>query len=455
MTVHIEKGTTFLGIPMIQARNVLMAWRYGSHDDAGKIGELKSVDLPPETVMTLLAEFRQRGLIGPESNGHRTFDGLTDKGMALAHASARKRMPRLLAEDRLHKFIQQVSRAAADPDYPYEIDKVWLYGSLIKPEKDTIGDIDIAIEQERRSRFKDLEKIRKIALDRGYKPMSGGNFLQKLRGPQHFLERQILHNGRIPAYLSIGDSDDLISLAEPCQLIYDRKRGGPVSDPVLKKHPKAKTRAANLTLPLQMPSLAPKGEITLLNCSNATPVFWTHDTCEHATARGNPAFARILRDTPVYPYGSKRFDDILSHHPNVQALTKHLDGIEKSALIISRQTIDWNAKQYVYHEPILLLYDRTFVQNGNESIYTLHLKQIAGTSSQEQSQAATALGAVLEFYIFADMAHIKARQAEIGQPAPIRIALDSSLPKQVGADILSTIKYLRDCRETDPKAVNQ
>ena len=79
MSVSIEKGATFLGIPLVAVRNVLKAWRYGKTEDAHEIAIRKDVNLDPRTVMILLDELRDRDLIGPEkSEIGREFDGLSE-----------------------------------------------------------------------------------------------------------------------------------------------------------------------------------------------------------------------------------------------------------------------------------------------------------------------------------------------------------------------------------------
>jgi hypothetical protein len=84
MSVLIEKNTTFLGVPLVTVRDVLKSWRYGKSEDAHEIAVRKDVNLDPRTIMILLDQLRDRGLIGSEkSEIDRAFDDLTEAGQAL------------------------------------------------------------------------------------------------------------------------------------------------------------------------------------------------------------------------------------------------------------------------------------------------------------------------------------------------------------------------------------
>lgn len=107
MSVSIEKGATFLGIPLVTVRNVLKVWRYGQSTDAHQIAVRKDVSLDPRTVMTLLDELRDRGLIGPEkSEIDQVFDGVTEAGRSLLVAKATRRTNKAKAWKILRGFLK-------------------------------------------------------------------------------------------------------------------------------------------------------------------------------------------------------------------------------------------------------------------------------------------------------------------------------------------------------------
>ena len=53
------------------------------------------------------------------------------------------------------------------------------------------------------------------------------------------------------------DTDDLVALAVPCRLLYDRSQGGRVEGPILDRHPKSIGRTKAVDTPTEMPDLAP------------------------------------------------------------------------------------------------------------------------------------------------------------------------------------------------------
>lgn len=137
MGVIISRGQTFLGIPLLKVRNVLRAWRYGSSEDVHEIGIRKDVSLDPRTVMVLIEELRDRGFIGPEEQEYGApRDGLTEKGLALAGAGGKRRVPKAKAMTVLQNLLAASSSVNSRED---------LLGSMINPSKADVGDIDLVL----------------------------------------------------------------------------------------------------------------------------------------------------------------------------------------------------------------------------------------------------------------------------------------------------------------------
>jgi predicted nucleotidyltransferase len=160
MGVNIPNEARFLGVPLVKVRNVLKAWRYGKSVDAADIAKLANVGLDVRTVMMLLDELRDRGLIGEEkTDSGGSIDGLTEKGHALAIADARARTLKKAAWIKFDDFLVSCAAVNDRSELPFYVKRVWLFGSMIDPAQVDVGDIDFVVETGRRA---DASKSRKI-----------------------------------------------------------------------------------------------------------------------------------------------------------------------------------------------------------------------------------------------------------------------------------------------------
>jgi predicted nucleotidyltransferase len=262
MSVLIDRNATFLGVPLVTVRNALKAWRYGKSEDSHEIAVRKDVNLDPRTVMILLDELRDRGLIGAENAEGPKFDGLTEKGMALIGAKATKRVTKLKAWTILTDFLKACADANARDDLPFDVEKVWLFGSLIDDEKTGVADIDIVPVfgyparysfEARRARFT------KLAEQLGGQDILRNAGVFELIHAESFVIRQLLYGGRRHHSLAPNDMDQLLGLACPCKLVFDKSREGPVDDPVLLRHPDSPGRSNSIGDERDLPDLRADG----------------------------------------------------------------------------------------------------------------------------------------------------------------------------------------------------
>lgn len=247
MTVHIPKGATFLGVPIITVRNVLKAWKHGSSSGAAEIAKRKDVDLDPRLVMILLEEFRDRELIGPEDDGcGQMIDGLTDRGRAVVAATGQKRISKSDAQKILDGFVANCVALNRANSTPFSISKVWLFGSLIDPGKADVGDIDIVVELEDSPASKQLYKEAAKAFDIYH----NFEFIEHAQ-----VKHRLLYGKQRHSRLAPNDISTLRDLACPCQVIFDRMQGS-VNEPMLPKHPLATVRAEHIDDKLVFPDLS-------------------------------------------------------------------------------------------------------------------------------------------------------------------------------------------------------
>lgn len=275
MSVSIAKGSEFLGVPLLVARNVLRAWAAYENGNVHAIRQRRDVALHHATVAVLIEEFRQRGLIGREDRGLRGFTehGLTDAGKALAGAKGGKRAPRAKAQAVFDAYLDNCAKLNARSDLPFRIEEIWLFGSMLDEERGDVGDVDFVpvFAPTDTSLDFDAERMQySILADRLGLASKGG------------LDGLFLHD-RVRSHLTFGGSrnpllapnelEQLTDLGVPCRLVFDAKRGGRVSDPILRRHPDSRGRSDKVGQPLMMPRLdAPQGPIEPVDPALAIPV---------------------------------------------------------------------------------------------------------------------------------------------------------------------------------------
>jgi hypothetical protein len=221
MSVNIERGQQFLGVPLLKVRNVLKAWRFGGSEAPHNIAVRKDVGLDPRTVMVILEELRDRGLIGPEERDHgESFDGLTDAGKALASARGQSRVAK--------------SRA-------------W----------SVLGDVDVVVVTGRPERFMDtsIERFEELARQLGGENILNSSGTFRSLKALNFVVNHFLHGGRKHPLLSVHSMPELQSLACPCRLLFDASKGGGVDRPILARHPDSKAGSDQIEEGRRMPDL--------------------------------------------------------------------------------------------------------------------------------------------------------------------------------------------------------
>jgi predicted nucleotidyltransferase len=215
--------------------------------------DLKSVFPHRKDGAILLEECLDRGLFD------RTTSTITPAGQTIAEAKVTPRAPLAKAQAVLKNFLERAQRLARDPDAVSHVEEIWLFGSVLRGEE-TVGDIDLALSTARCERFRTDPEARRAHVDamlarHGKGPASPEECWKK----EARLERYALYGERRHPLLSGARTDflDLAALAVPCQLIYDRKRGGRVDDPILPRHPTSEGRSPDIVPLALLPDLSP------------------------------------------------------------------------------------------------------------------------------------------------------------------------------------------------------
>ena len=255
MGVSIAKGQTFLGLPLTAVRDVLLAWNRPDNRNAWTVAA--RTGLPPWTSAVIIEEAKLRGLIHPTRilDGERSRGNLTEAGLLLATARAMKRTQRAKALRVFENFLDGCEAINRRDDLPFEVEQVWVFGSILDEDKRDVGDIDfVPVIRNAKLRpgtdthgdwYWDL--ARELGVERQV----------TLSNLYELVESRILYGGRRHFLFAPTHLHDLHSLACRCRLVFDAARGGRVDDAVLPMHPDARKRDDTIGSPKSMPGLEP------------------------------------------------------------------------------------------------------------------------------------------------------------------------------------------------------
>jgi hypothetical protein len=444
MSVSIEKGATFLGIPLMKVRNVLKAWRYGKSRDAHEIAVRKDVRLDPRTVMVLLDELRDRGLIGPEkSQADQEFDGVTEAGASLLAAKATRRTNKAKAWKILKNLLKACAEVNARGDLPFDVQEVWLFGSMIDDGKSDIADVDIVPVFGRPKPFSDFKRrdarFRELADQMGGAPVvNNAGVFAPLRA-ESYVVGQLIYGGHRHHLLAPNDLDQLLRLASPCKLIFDKNRNGEVDDPVLPRHPNSPGRSNSIGDRHEMPDLLANRKML-----RPLPVCMTEPGRFHC--RTMIETGPWLKDDRPYRWVQDKQNNIeiimenrpvtISIRQNVvtaRLSLENLDGRERFALFVCQRTYpnprEWS--ESVLRPLLGLVIGRAIHETEDRIRYDLQI--VDGASRGKHAGLIDLYAATWWVYLMAtaDIEHILRRDAEAGLRRSVEVSVGAPVNRAV------------------------
>ena len=163
------------GIPAVTLRTLFRKLRHASFTASALCNLLvvAGADDPIESVRELLAGAYLQSVDSPAGGLHygrrdsqngtvdsqvglepagNVFLELTTLGLALSNASAAKPVKRATAAKALEDFLNRVNEVHHDHELAYDVANVVLFGSYLNEDSPTVGDVDLAIQLERRPR---------------------------------------------------------------------------------------------------------------------------------------------------------------------------------------------------------------------------------------------------------------------------------------------------------------
>ncbi|MDE4914518.1 nucleotidyltransferase domain-containing protein [Methylobacterium sp. 092160098-2] len=254
MSVMLPKEADLLGVPLLKVRNLLQAWHQsGRFRNIGQISRKRGIELPRATTAVLVEELRDRGFIGDVAGDFviPVVDGLTAKGRALGSAKATARTQKEKALRVFDGLLEAAERINARGDLPFRVREIWLFGSMVDPDRADVGDIDFCLEFDRPPAFDDwdeaMERYRALARELDA-PYSADAYT--------WVKERMLYGARRHQLLAPNDVDHLVRMGNPCRLAFDDRRGGRVDDAVLARHPGSSGRDPSMPEPSRMPDMA-------------------------------------------------------------------------------------------------------------------------------------------------------------------------------------------------------
>jgi predicted nucleotidyltransferase len=200
--------------------------------------------------LALLHEAARSGLLTVDNGSLH----LTEKGKAIALAKAGRRLPK---KDGL-KILQTVVTAAyefnKDRKSPIEINRIWLFGSMLDSRVKDVGDVDLVIEISFRSwatadNFSIFNYIHEI-----YPGLVTTAPWESYMIETHFINRKLFGRRRHPR-VSLTDVDELIKLHCPCALAFEKGKMIDGLGEILPHHPRSTGRHLTIDVPISMVTL--------------------------------------------------------------------------------------------------------------------------------------------------------------------------------------------------------
>ncbi|WP_439568915.1 hypothetical protein [Sphingopyxis sp.] len=320
--------------------------------DPARLIDLKSVFSNRRDGAIVYEECIDRGLIDPVTNK------VTEQGMTVARAKVAMRTPLAKARSVLDDLLARVDLLNADPEAVTRVDRIWLFGSLMR-EEPTVGDIDLAICRSRDARF---DQYPDAQVDEAKR------LIERFKdAPQYWdmpwdridwlYKRMVFGARRHPLLAGAQEgTTDLQSLGAPCRLIYDRLRGGRVDDPILARHPDSPGRSNEVPPPDALPDLAP-AELRPMDARWLTGFTYWGPVSPYEIFRGWTPECRKL--FPDYPKDLRVVtdDSSLVHFPWTPKTVKRkgLDGRNAVAIV---DATEWSGTSITLHRAIEKTHDR-------------------------------------------------------------------------------------------------
>jgi len=203
------------------ARQVRDALRYCRSDQGFTTEQLaRHLGVSDAEGHRMAAALVAEGFVEAWTQDHRDWR-TTTAGNALSMATAAKPVSRATAQRALDAFLVRVAEVNGSPAYLWRVDRVVLFGSFLDPERDPVGDVDLAISLSMKNQDSDTRMAEVREHTRA--AMAGGRhlptFISQLLWPKNEVLLYLKSRSRV---LSLIDDDDDILNQTTCHTLYER-----------------------------------------------------------------------------------------------------------------------------------------------------------------------------------------------------------------------------------------
>lgn len=221
--MRYEKGQTIAGIPILKIRDML------------KRGNLFSADSIKYDLKISLAEAKQvlQALISekylePAEHFENRYE-LTQLGVRLLSVSGVPRLSRARAEELLVQVVDRAELIKADPEFTQEVKAMVLFGSLLDPDAKDFGDVDIAIELDRKPGVSKEDEDRQSEKDANNGQRIGG-ILGWIMWPREKVYRFLKNRRPGVSFVDLRSHLEMLNKVPAIQIYpLERKKGAPKS----------------------------------------------------------------------------------------------------------------------------------------------------------------------------------------------------------------------------------
>lgn len=264
MTTHLDSSIVVLGHPVRKLKSLLASWERTSKSPY-ELGLLSDVNIGSGGALALLGEAWRLGLIDFTqdmifSPSDRRI-GITDQGLALLAATGRGRTLKSTAAKVLQQVLDRAAALSMDPKTPVNVDRIWVFGSFIDPDKSDVGDLDIVVETSRTEIVTYREMEGHILLN--YPGILPHSFNGDRKSAEEIFKEKMVFGARRHPLLAPNRIDTLIRMHQPCALFYDASRGGVIAPEFHQHHPASSGRCGSIRDRLMMPALGGSDRLEL------------------------------------------------------------------------------------------------------------------------------------------------------------------------------------------------
>jgi predicted nucleotidyltransferase len=213
--MRIDPKGEIAGYPALVVRNALRNLR--TADAWGLLALEKAAKLTPGAARTMAKALQKDGLVELIEPGRWA---VTQAGRTLVAATAARPISRSTAEKALEKFLDRVKRVNTDPYFLARVNRLVLYGSMLRPEVERLSDVDLAVQLE--TKEKDPDRLRAQTLRRVEELAARGHrfrdFLEEA-GCWYFETRRFLKGGSRVISLADYNVEKILVLAAPHRVL--------------------------------------------------------------------------------------------------------------------------------------------------------------------------------------------------------------------------------------------